>query len=162
VELRPDVLLQGRIDRLELFWGEPPLLSIADYKSGRMANLPGAKQLRRGEHLQLPLYLWAAQQLLQRDYALESEPARAAFYALRPHRGSKGRLEASERALITSETASEAIERAIATALQVVESIRHGRFPVQPSSCTVCRSCPYKALCRIAEVRQPVPLDEAE
>jgi ATP-dependent helicase/nuclease subunit B len=162
VELRPDVLLQGRIDRLELLWGEPPLLGIADYKSGRMANLPGAKQLRRGEHLQLPLYLWAAQQLLQRDYALESEPARAAFYALRPHRGSKGRLEASERALITSETASEAIERAIATALQVVESIRHGRFPVQPSSCTVCRSCPYKALCRIAEVRQPVPLDEAE
>ncbi|GBD07051.1 ATP-dependent helicase/deoxyribonuclease subunit B [bacterium HR21] len=158
VPLTETAWLRGRIDRIELFPAEGRmLLGVADYKSGPLERQASQADLHRGYHLQLPLYLWAAQHVLAREYGLHVEPAFAAFYALRPQRRNRARGEASEKLLLswwhTPEPLEDILERARAFAEAAVEGIRQGFFPVAPYRNTVCRSCPYKALCRIEQLR---------
>ncbi len=159
VQLMETAWLRGRIDRVELFATETGmLLGIADYKSGKLSQQASLEEVRAGYHLQLPLYLWAAQQILAREYGIVAEPAFAAFYALRPRRGSRSdEVEGSERLVLSrwqqKEPLEELLERARAFAIAAIEDIRQARFPVAPYRDTVCRSCPYKALCRIEQLR---------
>lgn len=157
VPLAEQAWLRGRIDRIELNvreHGDMMVLGIADYKSNPMHRQASSEDCNRGTHLQLPLYLWAAQQILARYYGLQTEPGFAAFYALRPYRERKGaRAEEPERVLLQRENASDIVERASAYAQEAVERIRAALFPVAPATRTLCRSCPYIALCRVAELQ---------
>lgn len=153
--------LQGRIDRVELWVeGEPPLLGVADYKSGRLQQRVSRTDLEKGFHLQLPLYLWAAQQILERDYGIAAEPAFAALYALRPHRrAGSAKAEEPEHFVLGwskgQESVSKQVDCARDFAQEAIKRIRQRLFPVKPyRGRTFCRGCPYRALCRIDQ-RQP-------
>ncbi len=160
VPLTEDVGLRGRIDRIELSMTAEgkALVGIADYKSSALHRQASLLDCQRGFHLQLPLYLWAARQILAREYGLQTEYGFAAFYALRPHRRLGGaEAEESERCVISCwdrrVRIDDIVEAARAYAQDAVEKIRRRLFPVAPYRGTFCRSCPYKALCRVSQLQ---------
>ncbi|MDW7997429.1 MAG: PD-(D/E)XK nuclease family protein, partial [Bacteroidota bacterium] len=161
VPLGKDAWLQGRIDRVELkLEGGSMLLGIADYKSGKLLRQASQTDVQQGFHLQLPLYLWAAQYVLKRDYGVKAEPAFAAFYALRPQPGLRAsEPEEPERLLVVQggkqPAVEEILERSRGYAQEAVENIGRALFPVAPYRRTFCRTCPYTALCRVMQI-QPV------
>ncbi len=157
VPLAEHAWLRGRIDRIELGRQGPEgalSIGVADYKSGPLHRYASSDDCQRGLHLQLPLYLWAAQQILARHYALQVKPSFAAFYALRPHRDRHGgKAEKAEQIPVQLETAQDMLDKACEYAQDAVAQIRARIFPVAPAKRTLCRACPYIALCRVKELQ---------
>ena len=163
VPLSDTLLLRGKIDRIDLRISESGTLEfvIADYKTTDR-GVPKHAELRRGTALQMPLYLYAAQQLLAQQYHTETMPISAVYIVLLPspkepaiHRflfpGSGIPLDTSKKkGLIKLETT---VHTAIATARRVVQQIRAGHFPVKPETARVCQFCPYASVCRITQFR---------
>lgn len=172
VRLADGLLLRGKIDRLEVNMQSKMDFIVGDYKTGRLANLPGNATIRRGESLQMPLYAAAARTLLRDHYGVETEPTGAVYYSLSPERNPRGKPEshrfvllpkehplAVERKTRTSEVvASEGerqqmIDKAISDAVDYIQQIAHGVFPVQPIDRRVtCAYCSYGAVCRVKEI----------
>ncbi|MCS7176902.1 MAG: exodeoxyribonuclease V subunit gamma [Candidatus Kapabacteria bacterium] len=158
IQFSSEAWLQGRVDRIELWQeGADVRLGIADYKSGLLRQLTAA-DVSRGIHLQLPLYLWAVQRILRRDYGLDTRPVFAALYALRPMRERQEAAE-YERLLVSTwgrrqfPSVEEVLEQSLGYAQEAVEGIRSALFPVRPYRHTFCRTCPYTALCRIRQLQ---------
>ena len=139
------IRLRGRIDRVDLA-ADGPGWQVVDYKSG---SSPGPKDMQEGTSLQLPIYLWAARELLGPEAARGT--ARAMFLPIRHPR---------EACLLASATAkgepSEAFGRALARAAEYVrryvDAMRRGLYPVYPRQGCSGR-CDFQEICRFAEWR---------
>ena len=141
------VLLRGRIDRIDLVYGdggdgEPKGFAVFDYKSG---SGPRASEILSGRDFQLPIYALAARLVL--DDAPGLECREWAYYRVRRpvdlfgNPSGKGEL-----------TIENCIEAAREFVVQYANRIRTGNFalPPDPGPCQFCAFC---AVCRFERWR---------
>ncbi|MEO6810369.1 MAG: PD-(D/E)XK nuclease family protein, partial [Isosphaeraceae bacterium] len=144
------VPLQGRIDRIDLVKNSgQTLFRIIDYKTGYSPNKP---DVDAGLALQLPLYALAVERLALAGEA--ASPADVGYWSL-SEKGYKSvktmtPIAKAKAELETWETFREALETYV---LALVTHLRAARFPVAPRKDDCTRSCDFRAVCRIKQVR---------
>jgi superfamily I DNA/RNA helicase len=140
------VLLHGRIDRLDLRTPDAGGHQVIDYKTGPG---PSPGDLLRGTSFQLPVYLWAAEKVLNEDE--RGALTRAFFLPIR---------DPKERSLLASadskgrprEAFRQALEQAEKYIHRFIDAMRRGQFPVWPRGECSDR-CDFHEICRFAEWR---------
>ncbi len=158
-----NVLLRGKIDRIEINESEK-LFNVVDYKTGGNASGLG-KEIREGLSLQLPVYLYAANQFLGEDYTGKE----MIIYSLKYKKDDFGKNKINENSARKKASRDELVE--VNKSLfdfveekvnEYVEKISQGKFPlsaVENREEKVCKYCPFKSICRVAEekliVKQP-------
>lgn len=156
-----NVLLGGKVDRVEM---NDEAFVIIDYKTGK--NLPASEDIREGMSLQLPLYLYAVEQLLAR-YGRSLQPAGGIYYqirnpiALKLGLGSaeyEADLDAGPRTslLPSNDELRKVIDASIQRVNSYIEDMIKGKFPLTSHDKIekVCAYCDYKTICRIQTVRR--------
>lgn len=149
----PEVVrFQGMIDRIDVVdLADGVAFRVIDYKTGSAPRFP---HLKAGIALQLPLYALAAERIFLADRG--GRPLDAGYWALRDQ-GYKALAEMATldggAAVPTAlwESLRAAIERYV---LDLVGSLRAGAFPVAPRDDDCTRTCDYRVVCRIRQVRQ--------
>lgn len=181
VRLSDDVSLRGKIDRIEILpkddrAGGAPSYSIlvGDYKSS--VNVAHNADIRRGTSLQMPLYLIAAEKILQERYGIEAKASGAAYYILSPkaeNNDKKRRPKTHSFVLLPKDShlappnakkISEFVENAeemramidnsVQKASAYARNIKRGFFPVKPQNVggkRPCEYCSFQPICRIQE-----------
>jgi RecB family exonuclease len=127
---RRAVALKGAADRIDVLQGGT--FRLIDYKLGRAPDA--------GRALQLPLYAACVEQVGATGHRalVLAEAGYVAFGSGKPFVPVVS--EPAER----DEVMREAHERAVAA----VEGIERGEFPPRPATPSLCRYCPYSAVCR--------------
>jgi RecB family exonuclease len=142
-----DLRLRGRIDRIDRA-AEGDGWQVVDYKSGRSAPTPARR--KAGASFQLPVYLWAAEELL----GTPAEGVMQAFFLpiRQPQRTDRLTSEATKTA--PGGTVRPALDLARRYIENFVEAMRQGQFPVYPRVEGGCAAhCPFQEICRYAEWR---------
>ena len=154
------IKLKGKIDRIDIN-EEQKTLKVIDYKLG--GTKPTAEDLSTGISLQLPLYLFAAKELIKRELGIEYSPADAQIFSLKYNEKDFGKKSISlkSRRSKTEDIKEEidAAEEMIKICLEMVdkftEAISRGKFhlsTLKNRETKVCRFCDFKRICRIQEV----------
>lgn len=136
------IAIRGKIDRIDI---NPDLREslVIDYKTGKAESIIGA--LKKGQHLQLPLYLEAVRQMLQPPH----QPIGALLYHLREGERrhglmrreiGKARFDISGRmgSSLTDEQWDTHMSTAILSAITAAQQIQAGAIPWQVHRCTQC------------------------
>ncbi len=154
------VKLKGKIDRIDINEKEKTL-KVIDYKLG--GTKPTAEDLLTGISLQLPLYLFAAKELIKKELGTEYRPADAQIFSLKYNEKDFGKKSIS---LKSRKSKSENIEEAIDPAEEMIKiclemvnkfttEISQGKFhlsTLKNRETKVCRFCDFRKICRIQEV----------
>ncbi len=154
------VELKGKIDRIDIN-EEEKTLKVIDYKLG--GTKPPAEDLLTGISLQLPLYLFAAKELIKRELGKEYQPAGAQIFSLKFNEkdfgkkniGLKQRRPKNENIEEEKEAAEEMIKICLEMVNKFTEDISEGMFhlsTLKDREAKVCRFCDFKRICRIQEV----------
>jgi ATP-dependent helicase/nuclease subunit B len=154
------VKLRGKIDRIDINESEKTL-KVIDYKLG--GTKPTSEDLLTGVSLQLPLYLFAAKELIKKELGGEYRPAGANIFSLKFNEKDFGKKSISLKARRSkTENIEEEIvaaEEMIKICLEMVEKftaeISQGKFnlsTLKNRETKVCRFCDFKKICRIQEV----------
>ncbi len=160
-----NVRLRGKVDRVDV---GKDFFAIIDYKSG--ATIAGRREIGLGVSLQLPLYLYAVEQILADHQKKHLTAAAGSYYILKSPVAEKlviGNGEYDGKAfkkvsrkgqLLKDEAELKSIiAQAIAFVNEYVDTIAKGDFPVQPKLAgKVCAYCDFKTVCRI-QVRRDIP-----
>lgn len=146
------VAIRGVIDRLDLLTANGlRVLRVIDYKTG---HVPPAGDVRGGIALQVPLYGMAAESLVAAEG--DGPLLDAGYWGI----GGKGFGKAVSMAVIRDGAVTPAETwQAMRTAMvryivELVRLMRNGDLPVAPCRQDCSRSCDYKTVCRIGEVRR--------
>jgi ATP-dependent helicase/DNAse subunit B len=165
------IRVRGKVNRVDV--DEEGYYAVYDYKSGAVAD---PKRIREGAHLQLPLFLWAVQQVLGLDPA---KAVGAAFYTPGTRQNGKPPTNNRNQGLWRKETAErtgiharvkglldeeewtdtmEAIGQRLSRQLRRAEQ---GDFAVDPT--WECPShCPHRTICRWDVTLSPAEKGEGE
>ena len=154
------VKLKGKIDRIDIN-EEEKTLKVIDYKLS--GTKPTAEDLATGISLQLPLYLYAAKELIKKELGKDYQPAGAQIFSLKFNEkdfgkksiGLKQRRSKSENIEEEKEAAEEIIKICLAMVNTFTEDISQGKFhlsTLKNREAKVCRFCDFKRICRIQEV----------
>jgi ATP-dependent helicase/nuclease subunit B len=154
------VKLRGKIDRVDIY-EDAGALKVIDYKLG--GTKPTAEDLSTGISLQLPLYLFAAKELIRRELGSEYKPAGAQIFSLKfaekdfgkKSISIKGRRSKKETIEEEAEAAEEIIKISLEMVNKFTEEISNGKFnlsKLKNRDTKVCRYCDFKRICRIQEV----------
>ncbi|MES2764408.1 MAG: PD-(D/E)XK nuclease family protein [Bacteroidota bacterium] len=166
-----DVSLRGKIDRIEILKdADGWKFLVADYKSSAGA-VPTIGDLHSGQAFQVPLYLAAAQDFLEKCYGIEATPAGGAYYIFNPRFNKKTKsYEASKPFLVPNSLKDKvgsrghkswlenegalynSIEATGAAAEDMAFKMTEGNFHAEPSHDKHCGQCSYGSVCRIREV----------
>lgn len=144
------IAVRGKIDRIDLN-DEEKTYRVVDYKLG--GRKPTEEDLRTGISLQLPLYLFAAKELIKAQLQKDFEPDGADIYSLRYREKYFGRLPV--RSLSRSSTGEILIEKCLDSVEKYVHAISSGKFhltQLKDREEKVCRFCGFRAICRIEEI----------
>jgi RecB family exonuclease len=150
------VSLRGKIDRVDIEWGDgSPRFRVIDYKTG---SAPSHGDIRKGLALQLALYTIAAEELILREEA--ALPAGAAYWNV-ARDGFEWALPARRKP--GSKAAPEQWWPPIRAAIiryveELAAEIRLGSFPVAPRRGDCERYCEFRSVCRIRQIR---PLEKS-
>jgi ATP-dependent helicase/nuclease subunit B len=152
-----NIRLRGKIDRLDIDTSGSRI-RVTDYKlSGRK---PDMNDLERGISLQLPLYLYAAKELILKRMKKEFHPAGADIYSLKYQDGKFGRLPVVANKRRPEEEVIEEYERIIeictSSIKKYVERIGSGIFnlsDLEDRENKACLYCNFKLVCRVNEKR---------
>lgn len=160
--LAGNVRLGGKVDRVEM---KDDAFAIVDYKTG--TSLPSFEDIRAGMSLQLPLYLYAVEQLLAQHQGRSLQPAGGIYYqirnpiALKLGLGSaeyEADLDAGPRKSLqpSNDELRKVIDASIHRVNSYIEDMTKGKFPLtsHDSIEKVCTYCDYKTICRIQTVRR--------
>lgn len=151
------IRLHGIIDRIDVN-DEAGTFCVLDYKSG--SELPSQRQIESGTSLQLPVYIMAAQHLLDEHphfaaagYFQTKDPANCAKSRMIGHADRAAAAVARtwrSTALFDDEALSELLRREREAIGRAVDGVESGRFAVTTLGPDVagCRSCDCKHLCR--------------
>lgn len=153
-----NVKLRGKIDRVETNPGGS--INIVDYKlSGAK---PAMKDLFNGLSLQLPVYMYTAQKLLNDHFGKEFTPNQMVIYSLKYNENQFGwspvSLTRKKKDVDYEMLNNEVMEAAINYMNSYVESISEGKFPLSqlPDRDTkVCGYCTFNKVCRVQETSKP-------
>ncbi len=165
-----EVRLRGKIDRLDTGGGAA---KIIDYKTG--AAQASRDELDIGMSLQLPIYLYAVEQLFTDGAKDRMIPAAGVTVRLRPpvreviglanreFRGTVFDDKSRSRGIVPGDAElRQIIGQAVAFANAYVGSIASGEFPVEPKKPSrSCRICDFKTICRIG-TRLPLPEEDSD
>jgi ATP-dependent helicase/nuclease subunit B len=154
------IKLKGKIDRIDIN-EEEKTLKVVDYKLG--GKKPSSEDLLTGISLQLPLYLFAAKELISKELGKEYNPAGAQIFSLKFNEEDFGKkdisLKSKRRKAESTEEKIESAEEMIKVCLDTVnkftEEIAKGNFhltTLKDRDAKVCRFCNFKRICRIQEV----------
>ncbi|MEJ5351986.1 MAG: PD-(D/E)XK nuclease family protein [Melioribacteraceae bacterium] len=143
--------LRGKIDRIELS-NYDDTFNIVDYKLG--GKKPATKELKDGLSLQLPVYLFAAQNLLEKKFGKKFSPNEMIIYSLKYSKNEFGKQKVSliKRKDDEITNIDELINNTINHIKNYVELISKGKFNLSPHENReniVCRFCQFKPICRI-------------
>jgi ATP-dependent helicase/nuclease subunit B len=142
------VEVRGKIDRIDI--SEDNKLRVIDYKLG--GKKPSQEELETGISLQLPLYLYAAKEMIKAQLKKDYSPEEANIYSLRYKEGEFGRLKV--KGLYGNEEIEEMIKICVNSIQEYVHSISTGRFnltKLKDRENKVCRFCSFRSVCRIEE-----------
>ncbi len=154
-----DVSVRGKIDRIDIDNGNK-YFKIVDYKlSGKK---PTSNELLDGLSLQLPLYLFAAKEMIKAQIESELEPAGAEIYSLKFKEEEFGKKLISQIHLAKNTTTEklidankEMIDICLSAIKKYVKEIVEGKFNLSTLSDRenkICRFCSFRPICRIQEV----------
>jgi len=164
LNLSSDAKLCGKIDRIDVNFDEKRF-KVYDYKlSGKK---PNEEDLQLGISLQIPLYLFAAKQILQNELGEQFLPAAGIIYSLKfsteefgpdEVKAIKGKSydkandEMKEQIIEANE---ELISHALLKIDELIKGISSGVYhlsKLEKREEKVCRMCSFKSVCRIQEV----------
>jgi ATP-dependent helicase/nuclease subunit B len=144
------VLIRGKIDRVDLNPDEKTF-RVIDYKLG--GKRPTKEELQDGISLQLPLYIYAAKELIKAQLNKDYEAAGADIYSLKFRKDKFGRLPVKD--LSSDKTTTEnLINICLESVEKYVELISTGKFhltQLNDRENKVCRFCSFRSICRIEE-----------
>ncbi len=148
-----NVKLRGKIDRIEVN-EKSKSFNIVDYK------LSGAKpsfdELKNGISLQLPVYLFAAGELLSKKFSGKYSPGEMFIYSLKyaVDDFGKDKVGLSKRKDEEIRSVNQLIEKTIGHIKSYVLQISQGKFGLSPHKereKIVCKFCQFRTVCRIDE-----------
>jgi ATP-dependent helicase/DNAse subunit B len=144
------VHVTGRIDRIDVARvGERVVFNVIDYKSGRKASLK-EEHIATGEHLQLPIYVAAAQALL---FDGNAQPLAAGYWTMAGGFDAKGVL-AVQHEDADSRQHWNKLRTTVETLIgQFIDAIRRGQFPVFSRDDQCTSRCDFHTICRITQIR---------
>jgi ATP-dependent helicase/DNAse subunit B len=153
------IKLKGKIDRIDLNKDEETL-KVVDYKLG--GTKPTSEDLNSGISLQLPLYLFAAKELIKKELGKEYKPSGAQIFSLKFSEGDFGKKSISlkpsrkkdENVTEEIKSAEEMINVCLDMVNKFTEDISKGKFHLSTlhnREAKVCRYCDFKRICRIQE-----------
>lgn len=148
------IKLRGKIDRIEIDAGSGEF-NIVDYKlSGAK---PGPSDFQNGISLQLPVYLKAAGNLLEKKMQGGFKAANMYIYSLKYKESEFGKKKISpgRGASKDPKMTEDLIESTGAFIKKYVEDISNGRFNLsmlKDREEKVCRFCGFKPICRVDEI----------
>lgn len=148
-----ELKLRGKIDRIELS-RQDDTFNIVDYKlSGKK---PTTNDLIKGISLQLPVYLLAAQYLLESKFNKKFRPNEMIIYSLKYSKEEFGKISVKLSTRNNNEITSveQLINNTIYHIKNFIKSISEGKFNLSPHKereNIVCRYCQLKTICRIQE-----------
>jgi RecB family exonuclease len=144
-----EVRVTGRIDRIDVARvGERVVFNVIDYKSGRKPSLK-AEHIASGEHLQLPIYVAAAQALV---FGGNAEPLAAGYWTMAGGFDSKGVLAVQQGGDAREhwEQMWNLVEERLG---QFIAAMRRGEFPVFSRDERCTSRCDFNTVCRVAQAR---------
>ena len=153
-----DVKIRGKIDRIDINESEKTY-EIVDYKLG--GKKPKRDELDEGISLQLPLYMYAAKELINAQLNKDLYPDDPKIYSLKYKEGQFGKFSVNIglKKKNTNDERREIIDNLINECLNSVEKfvkeISEGKFnltTLKDRENKVCRFCSFKPICRIQEV----------
>lgn len=155
-ELKADgIKVRGKIDRVDLNKDEKTY-KVFDYKTGK--SRLNKQDIINGLQLQLPLYLYAAKEIIKSELNEDYEPAGALIYSLKYDSIDFGRDEVSFGRKATEEEIKkgykELIEICLAAINRYVDGIGRGDFrlsQIDKREEKACRFCSFRSICRIQE-----------
>jgi len=144
------VLLKGKIDRVDID-EEQKKYKIIDYKlSGRK---PTGKDIEDGLALQLPIYAFAAEALLAREFGSNLQPDNLHIFSLKYMEGKFGINEYFPgKNSFNKDLILLAMDKVKSNAKKIIK----GEFPLtslDDYSQRICRNCDFGSVCRINELR---------
>ncbi len=152
-----EVNVRGKIDRIDIN-PEEKTYKVFDYKTGK--SRLNKQDVLTGLQLQLPLYLYAAKEIIKSELNEDYEPAGALIYSLKYRSDDFGRKELNFGKKISGEEITEKYEELINICLEAVNKyvagIRNGDFrlsQIENREEKACKYCGFKAICRIQEVK---------
>jgi ATP-dependent helicase/nuclease subunit B len=143
------IKLRGKIDRIDICESNSSY-DIIDYKS--TGTKPTAKQLKNGTSLQLPIYLFAAGELLKRKFNKEFYPNEMFIYSLKFAEGDFLKKEVSIKRDIDVKSNLELIQVSLNNAKKFIDEISNGKFGLSPHEDRdkiVCKNCQFHSVCRV-------------
>lgn len=148
---KSDISISGRIDRIDVDQNNK-VFSVIDYKTGELDS--GAK-IKRGESLQIPLYMMAAEQLLLKNY----RPAAGLLIGFKDLTKKSGLIiqgggeeEALKKNYHISMESWNQLKQEITMGVQkIVDQINEGRFTPNPLEKSLCRFCDYRDICHFEQ-----------
>jgi ATP-dependent helicase/nuclease subunit B len=154
------VKLKGKIDRIDIN-EEEKTLKVIDYKLG--GTKPTTEDLSTGISLQLPLYLFAAKELIKKELVTEYKPADAQIFSLKYNEKDFGKKSISLKARKSKtenfqgeiDAAEEMIKICLEMVAKFTTEISQGKFhlsTLKNRETKVCRYCDFKRICRIQEI----------
>jgi len=151
-----EVSVRGKIDRIDVN-SENKSFKVVDYKlSGKK---PSANELDDAISLQLPLYMYAAKELIKRELDEEYTPAGAEIYSLKFSEEQFGKKTINfggrkNEGGDLSELTSAVINNCINAINTYVTEITSGKFNLSSlpnREAVVCGYCDFKSICRVQE-----------
>jgi len=149
-----NIKFRGKVDRIDVDT-ENETFDIVDYKVS-LRSKPTQNDIQDGISLQLPLYLFAAKKLFEKN-EITLTPSEVYLYSLRYNEKEFGK---NRVALINrkSENKEEEIKKLFEQTLSKIESfvenIIKGQFPLtflKDREKKICGYCDYRKICRIDE-----------
>lgn len=158
--------VRGKIDRIDINEAAG-IFSVVDYKLN--GKKPSRDELKEGLSLQLPLYMYAASEMLKSLYDEDYKPVAAYIYSLKYKSDEFGKIavtfktsrafcelseEEKQEAVLINSDLIKACEESIE---KYIENISKGRFNLsnlKDREAKVCRYCDYKSVCRIDEMEK--------
>jgi ATP-dependent helicase/nuclease subunit B len=151
------VKVRGKIDRIDINQDENSF-NVIDYKLG--GKKPSAAELMNGISLQLPLYMFAAKEIIKAQLQKDYTPAGAGIFSLKYKEEDFGKflVKISDKKLPIEEGSSlagELIKICLTAIEKYVHDINEGKFNLSVLSDReniVCRFCGFRPVCRIQEI----------
>jgi ATP-dependent helicase/nuclease subunit B len=148
-----EFLLRGKIDRIDLNEADKTF-KVIDYKLG--GKKPSKSQLDEGLSLQLPLYLFAAKQIITSELDEDYSPLEMEIYSLKlskefganPVKLSRKKLSHDEKIAYHNELINETLKM-INNYIKDIGSGKFGLSRIKNKENLVCRYCNFNLICRV-------------
>ncbi len=148
-----NIKLRGKIDRIEVN-EKLKSFNIVDYKLS--GSKPSYDDLKSGISLQLPVYLFAASELLSRKFNRKYSPNEMFIYSLKYAVDDFGKDKVtSTKKGDEIQSVEQLVDKSIEHVKNYVDAISKGKFHLSKlveRENKVCRFCQFRTVCRIDEV----------